>query len=405
MAITGLSTHKSRSLLTILGIVIGITSITLVTAIGNSTQNLILEQVQSFGTNNVAVIPGRHPTGFVDSASTILSDSLKQRDIEALEKKSNVPDAVRVIPIVIASQVATYENESYALTMLGGTSDLRDIYNLKFADGEFFADEDVAGQSGVVIIGQKVAKELFGNSNPIGQKIKIKDRSLRVIGLLAAKGQSSFINFDEVALAPYTTIQQYILGIKHVHRIIVEASSLEAVPGVKKDIERTLRDNHNITDPTKDDFFIETPADIAETLGVVTSALTLLLTSIAAISLVVGGVGIMNIMLVSVTERTREIGLRKALGATNANVLTQFLAEAVMLTATGGIIGVVLGTSLSFMITFVADKAYGLTLPFIWPLFGMVLGVSVSTLIGFVFGIYPARQAAKKSPMEALRYE
>ncbi|MEK7514792.1 MAG: ABC transporter permease [Patescibacteria group bacterium] len=405
MALRGLSTHKSRSFLTILGIVIGISSITLVTSIGQSAEGLILGEVQGLGAQNVFVIPGREPSGPNGFGFTILDDSLKERDLEALRKKSNVPDATRVVPFVFGPAVASYGSEAFTATVLGGTDALVPLYNLDLSAGMMFDDYDVRERSQIAVIGKDVAKELFGSSTAIGEKIKLKDSSVRVIGVLGDKGQSPFVDFDDAIVMPYTTAQTYILGFSYIQRIAVTASSPETMDAVVKDIEATLRDMHNITDPEKDDFFVQTPTEIADTFSTITSVLTLLLASVAGISLVVGGVGIMNIMLVSVTERTREIGLRKALGAKNNDILLQFLTEAVILTVAGGILGIAIGLSLSYFAAFAARTFAGIAMPFILPVSGMVMGVLVSAGIGLIFGLFPARQAALKSPMEALRYE
>lgn len=401
----GLSTHRGRSLLTILGIVIGITSITLVNAIGNSAKNMILSEVEGLGANNVFILPGKEPTGPTDAGGSILNDSLTIRDLESLNKKSNVPDVAKVAPVVFGPIIASRESETYSTMAIGTMPELFEIYGLDVAQGEIFTADDVAQSSGNVVIGQKVADELFGQSDIIGEKIKFKEGNFRVIGLLEEKGQSSFVNFDEVIIAPYTTVQQQILGFRYIQRIGITATSPEAIPGLIADIESTLRDNHNIENPEDDDFFVTTMKELAASVSTVTDVLTILLGSVAGISLVVGGVGIMNIMLVSVTERTREIGLRKALGATNGDILKQFLTEAVILTVSGGILGIIFGGGLSYLATIAADRFWGLNFPFAMPISGMILGVSVSTAIGFIFGIYPARQASKKSPMDALRYE
>lgn len=403
-AIIGLKTHKSRSLLTILGIVIGITSIIMVMSLGEGAQNLILKQIQSTGSKVIGIAPGRHPTGLTDSLSTF-TDSLKKRDLETLLNKGNVPHASEVMPIVFGSESVTYGKEIYVPTIFGGTSMMFRLYNTYPNQGRIFTEEEVLGYGEVAIIGSEVKTELFNNDEALGQKIKIKGRNLKVIGVLPKTGQVSFLNFDKVIFVPYTTAQQYIFGIKHYNRIVVEADSEATIEATVSDIERTLRNNHNITDPDKDDFFVETQADAMEMVGAIMSALTVFLAAIAAISLVVGGIGIMNIMLVSVTERTHEIGLRKALGATNDNILSQFLLEAIILTGLGGIIGIALGGALSFLIATVLTNFYAMDWDFFLPLSSVILGIGVSSAIGLVFGIYPARQAAKKDPIEALRYE
>ena len=405
IAVSGLTTHRSRSMLTILGIVIGITSIILVMSIGESAQGLILGQIQSFGPNNLYILPGRQPKSPTDIAGTLLNDSLKQKDFEDLQKKGNVPDATNVIPIVFGSVVASYGSQTYSTIILGSTQELAKLFDLNIGRGIFYSDSDVISRSEVAIIGAKIANELFGGSDPIGQNIKVKGKNFRIIGVLQAKGQSSMVNFDEAVMAPYSAVQQYILGTRYFQRIVVEANSSDVVPNVVKDVTRLLRQNHNITDISKDDFNVQTQQDVANTVSTVINILTLLLSSVAAISLVVGGVGIMNIMLVSVTERTREIGLRKALGATNKDILKQFLAEAIMLTLSGGVVGIILGTALGWLISIAAREFAGLDFPFVFSFQGAILGVAVATVIGLGFGIFPARQAAQKNPIEALRYE
>jgi putative ABC transport system permease protein len=302
-ALTGLKTHKSRSLLTILGIVIGITSIILIMSLGAGAQNLILGEVQGLGAKTIAILPGKQPTGPSD-IGTLFSDSLKQRELDALKNKNNVPNADSVMPLVLGSENLVYGNEIYKTTIFGGGALMSTILNAVPADGFFFTDDDVQSKSAVVVLGYKAKTQLFGASEAVGQKIRIKNTTFRVVGVLPEKGQSSFISFDEAALIPYTTAQQYIVGTKYFNRIIVEADSEANLEATANDIRKTLRDLHNITDPTKDDFYVSTPAEVANTLGTILNTLTIFLAAVAAISLVVGGIGIMNIMLVSVTERT-----------------------------------------------------------------------------------------------------
>jgi len=403
-SISALQTHKSRSLLTILGIVIGVAAIMIIMSLGEGAQNLILGEIQSIGSRVVAIHPGRQPQGITDIISTF-GDSLKEHDLNLLSRKENVPHSAEIIPIVFGTQAATYGNEIYRPIIFGGTPLMATIYNVYPSEGNLFTDDDVKSYANVVVIGAKVKTELFGNTDPINEKIKINGRNMRVIGVFAKKGQSSFINFDEAVFTPYTTAQSYIFGRKYFDRIVVQADTEANVSQTVADVQSTLRNSHNITDPTKDDFYVETQAQAMQMVGNITSVITLFLAAVAAVSLVVGGIGIMNIMLVSVTERTREIGLRKALGATNKNILSQFLIEAVILTALGGLIGVALGTGASFGASYLLTKFAGLAWLFSFPLNAALLGVGVSAAVGLIFGIYPAYQASRLNPTEALRYE
>ena len=405
MAWSGITVHRNRSLLTILGIVIGITSVMAVMSLGEGAQELVIGQIQKFGPTNIFVLPGRRPNGPSAAAGTLLNDSLKFKDFEDLQKKENVPNAVNVIPYVFGYTTATYNSDSEDAITIGSTGYMAKSFDLEVAKGRFFDDVDVLSKNRVVVIGDQIREQLFGSENPIGEKIKLKDQKFTVIGVVAPQGQASFIDFNKAILAPYTAVQQDILGVRYFNRLIVEAASVQAVPSVIRDIETLLRSNHNIDDPSKDDFFIETQEDLVNQVQTITSILTVLLTAVAAISLIVGGVGIMNIMLVSVTERTREIGLRKALGATNGNVLSQFLAEALLLTFAGCIVGIAFGVGLTWAGTYVAKQFASLDLPFLISPKGVLLAVGVSLAIGIGFGFFPARHASKKNPVESLYYE
>ncbi len=401
-SVSALKRNRSRSVLTILGIVIGILSIILVMSLGKGAQELILSQFSGFGTKSVIVVPGRQFEG----PSLKGVDSLKDRDLDSLRNKGNVPHGETVIPMVFGSDVASFESETFKVSVYGASVDLPKVFDIQAEEGSFYTDEDVKGSASVVLIGSKVNEELFPNGNSLGKRIKVKNRSFKVIGILPSKGASSLINFDDGVVMPYTTAQNYITGTKYFDRLLVDVDIEENLDQTVEDVTRTIRDNHNITDPEKDDFQIVNQADLLDTFGTVTTALTYFLVAVAAISLLVGGIGIMNIMLVSVTERTREIGLRKAVGATTRNILMQFLVESVVLTLVGGIVGIICGAVLSFIVYLIIHAMLpALGWKFIFPIGGAFLGIGVSSAIGLIFGVYPARQAAKKSPIEALRYE
>ncbi|HBB44134.1 MAG: hypothetical protein UW27_C0004G0006 [Parcubacteria group bacterium GW2011_GWA1_44_13] len=402
-AYRGLEQNRARSFLTILGIVIGVTAIILVMSLGQGAQALILDQVKGMGTRTIIVGGGREPKGPSD-AGQIFNDSLKKRDLELLERRENTPSVKYVMPLIFGAAGASYQSDTYNLTIFGASPLMEKIFDMPFRSGGMFTDEDIRARAKYVIIGNKVKTQLFGADDAIGQVIKMKGYNFRVIGVLTEQGQSAF-NFDEAAIIPYTTAQDYVLGIKYFNRFVIEAVSDELVPSASEEVSLTLRESHNITDPTKDDFFVITQVSLANSLSSITSVLTIFLAAVAAISLIVGGIGIMNIMLVSVTERTKEIGLRKALGATYKNILTQFLLEAVMLTGLGGIIGILLGAFFSWAIATGITQFTSIAWTFSFPVSAAILGLGVSGAIGLIFGLYPARTAAHKSPIDALRYE
>ncbi|MBI2064495.1 MAG: ABC transporter permease [Candidatus Yanofskybacteria bacterium] len=403
-ALVGLTTHKSRSILTILGIVIGITAIMLVMSLSQGATDLILSQIQGLGSQTIIVRAGREPSGPSDFAS-IFTTSLKDREVTAIKNPALVRGVVAVAPNVIGSGTALYGSETKNASLLGTTPDILQALEIYPKYGAFFNDGDVSGRSSVAVLGSEVKKELFGESDAVGETIKFYDRNFKVVGVFDDIGQIGAFDIDSNIIIPVTTANQYLLGASHYTVIMVRVESEAVVEKSADDIRQTLRELHNITDPDKDDFLVATQADLAERVGTITGVLSALLLSVAAISLIVGGIGIMNIMLVSVTERTREIGLRKAVGATTGDILKQFLFESVILTSTGGVIGIALGSLLSLVMSIVLTQFLEIDWGFAFPIMGALLGFGVSALIGLIFGIYPARQASKKSPIEALRYE
>lgn len=401
-AYTGITTNKSRSLLTILGIVIGITAIIMVMSVGQGAQNLILSQIEGLGARTIIVEPqARSGGGFI----SLPTNSLVERDIEAIKKPSNVRGVDRVVPMAMYNAIISYQGEAERKNILGSNTFIADVLDVYPEVGDMFAEYDVDQKARVVVLGYKVKEALFGQSDAVGNAIRIKDQTYRVVGVLPQKGQVSMFNADDMVLMPYTTLHQYITGTKHFDTLMVQAESEDIVDRVASDVTATLLETHDIENEKDADFAITTQADAMEQVSTITTILTVLLVSVAAISLVVGGIGIMNIMLVSVTERTREIGLRKALGATENDILNQFLFECIMLTGLGGIIGIILGTIFSFLISLALSAFVAEGWTFSFPFLAAFIGITVSAGVGLVFGIYPARQAARKSPMEALRSE
>ncbi|MFZ2522911.1 MAG: ABC transporter permease, partial [Minisyncoccia bacterium] len=313
-----------------------------------------------------------------------------------------------VSPFVTGQAEVVYGNNNETVSYQGSTASMFEIRNLTMSKGYAFTKSDVDSASHVAVIGPELAIKLFGKYvNPINKSIRVKNISFRVVGVLEG-GVAGLGGADQenLVVIPITVAQKELLGITYFNIIMVQADPQYEVDFVKSRITSSLRQNHGITDPKKDDFDIQTQEDILSILGTITSVLTVFLAAIASISLIVGGIGIMNIMLVAVTERTREIGLRKAVGATNNDILQQFLIESVLLTLIGGIIGVALGAVIVGLIYFVITTFFAsIGWVFEFPLIAVALGLGVSALSGIVFGIYPARQAGKKNPIDALRYE
>lgn len=405
-ALNGLKANLTRSGLTILGIVIGITSIILMMSIGGGAEKLIISEIGGFGAETVFIRPGKEPKGPSDVGETLFSDSLKKRDVELLKRSSNVPHLEKIMPAIVVPGSISYKGETYRPTIFGGSAEFfADAFGVYPEVGELFSEADEKERASVVVIGAKVKDELFGESDAVGKNIRIKDKKFRITAVFEEKGQGAFFDFNDLAIIPYTTAQTYLLGISHFHEVIVKVDSPENVAITVLDIEDTLRESHNIDNPDDDDFFIVTQQGAVDQIKTILGALTMFLSSVVAISLVVAGVGVMNIMLVSVTERTREVGLRKSLGATDKDILTQFLLESIILTGIGGVIAIILGSLLSYGVSFAITNYAGLQWEFTFPFSAAILALIVSTLVGLVFGIYPARKASKKSPTEALRYE
>lgn len=406
-ATRSLAQGKMRSVLTMLGIVIGISSVIVLMSIGQSAQDLILNQVQSVGSNLIFITPDTPSNGkFAAPASHqgIVITSLQQRDVDSLEREPSIDAAAAMVN---GQAEVVYGNNNKTVSYQGTTANMFSVRNLEIGQGYAFTKADADSAKPVVVIGPELADTLFGPSlDPINKIIRVKNISFRVVGVLEKGGVGAFgVDQGNIVIMPIAIAKKQLLGISHLNIILVQANSEYDIDFVKSRITFALRQNHGITDPNKDDFSIQTQADILAILGTITSIFTLFLAAIASISLVVGGIGIMNIMLVAVTERTREIGLRKAVGATDNDILQQFLIESVLLTFIGGVIGIIVGALLVGLAYFVLSTFFSIGWVFAFPISAVLLGLTVSGIAGIAFGIYPARKAGKKNPIDALRYE
>jgi len=408
-ATTSLKANKTRSFLTMLGIVIGIAAVIVMMSVGGGAQNLILSQIEGLGSNLIIVFPGGikeeegRPPQF--SMGMMNIKTLTYEDSQALLKKSNAPYVENVAPIITGSATINYQNESRETNYIGTTPDIQYISDSYPVEGRFFTEQESRSMDKVVVLGFKVREKLFNAESAIGKSVKIQRVKFKVIGVMEERGAQGMEDPDDQVYIPFTTAQKQLLGINHLQAMMVRAENEKVIEQTVEDIKTTLRERHHITDPSKDDFTVKSQKEFSETLGMVTGIFSIFLSCVAGIALIVGGIGIMNIMLVSVTERTREIGLRKAVGAGKKDILYQFLMEAVVLTILGGIIGIIFGIVGSYLGGMVLGKMLAVEWGFSLSLTSIILAFGVATAIGLVFGIYPARKAAELSPIEALRYE
>ncbi|MDD3115502.1 MAG: ABC transporter permease [Anaerovibrio sp.] len=397
MAFSALYANKLRSLLTMLGIIIGVGAVIAMVSVGMGVRSNVQESIASLGSNMLIVSPGSSNRSGPRSAAGSMK-TLKYDDAKAIQSK--VKNIEYLSPSVSSNYQIVNGNQNWNSSVQGITPEYMNIKSLSVESGSFISSDNLQKRERVAVIGTTVASNLFGDENPVGKNIRVNNQPFRVIGLLETKGQSSMgQDQDDVVLIPLTTAQERMLGITHVQSVSVQVKEAMYMDQVQEDIETLLRQRHKIIGGKEDDFHVRNLTSLMETMTQTTTMITLLLGSVAGISLVVGGIGIMNIMMVSVTERTREIGIRKALGATFSNIMMQFLIESVVIGVVGGIIGIFVGCGLSSLIAALGDFTTVIT----WA--PIVVSFTFSVGIGLIFGILPARKAARLDPIEALRYE
>ena len=406
-SVKALRANPGRTILTMLGIVIGIGTVILVLSAGEGFRSLINSQVDALGSNTLFVQTRVPPTtknraassgGPGGSFSGVTITSFKQRDLDEIKKLGNVVDDYG---IVTGLAPASYRNNKKSVIYYGASAERFKIDRNTLSSGRFYTQSEDIGGAQVVILGSNVAKQLFEQDDPIGKLIRLGALNFQVIGVYKPQGA---IGDDDISYIPLITAQKKMLGIDYISVGIIQLQDINLGDSTIHDITTLMRRNHNITNPNKDDFTVKSQAQALDTFNTIFNGITYLLIAIAAISLIVGGVGIMNIMYVVVTERTSEIGLKKALGARESDILNEFLIEAVLVTVLGGIIGIGLGAFLGWVVSVIATSA-NLAWTFSVPLYAIIIGFGVSAIIGISFGVFPARTAAKMDPIEALRYE
>lgn len=394
MAWGSIVSNKMRSLLTMLGIIIGVAAVIALMSIGYGVQDKITSDISSLGSNTITVTPGTGRKPGVRAAAGSMQ-TLTYKDYLAIK---NLPNITYAAPLVNNSYLLVSGNKNWTTRIYGCTEDYARISSLSVQEGRFWTIKEYSSRARVCVIGKTVATGLFGEESPLGQKVRINGDPFTVIGLLEEKGYS-FMDQDDRVLIPFTTVQERMLHITYVNNIVITSDNADDLSQIESDVTSLLRTRHRIQTGKEDDFSISNSQDLMAAMKSTTQTLTIFLGSIAAISLLVGGIGIMNIMLVSVTERTREIGIRKALGATYTMIIVQFLIESVTVSVAGGLIGVLLGIGASKVIPMLTTLS---TVLAVTPILGSFM---FSVLIGLVFGLYPAQKAAKLNPIDALHYE
>lgn len=405
LASQNLLASKARTFLTILGIIIGIASVIIVMSVGNSAQSLILDEVRNVGSNLVVILPGASKEdGPPAMAFGIVTTTLTNDDLKAMRNRSNVPHLEYSAGYVQGSAVVKYQNQNYQSTIQGVSADMVNVENAEMDKGRFFSPEEDGGQSRIAVLGSSRARDLFGSVSPIGKTIRVKDLNFTVIGVLKERGSAGFSSPDGNVFVPILTAQNVLFGKSYLTYIRTKVDEEKNIEQTKEDIRTLLRDRHDIEYGSEEDFSVRSFDTALGILTNVTNILKYFLVSVAGVSLVVGGIGIMNIMLISLQRRVREIGLRKAIGAMNRDITFQVIAESVFVSLVGSFFGIILGVAVTFLSARIIQYL-GYSWTFMITPYSLFLAVAISILIGILAGLYPARFGARVSPTEALRYE
>ena len=402
IAFQSLVSNKLRAFLTMLGIIIGVGAVVAMMSIGTGAQESIIKSVQDIGSNLIIVTPGNRQEEQQGFKQMLEDDkdkeALKVEDVKMIEKEAKLIKGAA--PVVLSSSIITYLNKNTRASVYASSEKAEYIYNFEIEQGQFYTASDVQNSANVVVIGHTVINKLFGKIDPIGKIIKVDGKNFTVIGIIKSKGTDQFGNDQDNSISmPITAAQNKLYGINYINMIIAQSTSENNIDQASKEVEKILRRAHNLRTDEKNDFTVQNQTQLLDIVGTITNIFTITISSIAGISLLVGGIGIMNIMLVSVTERTREIGIRKAVGAKNKDILFQFLVESVVLSITGGILGILFAVAVSIIL-----NKFTILEPVI-SAFPIILAITFSTIVGLFFGIYPAMRAARLNPIAALRYE
>ena len=408
LAVKNLKSNWGRTLLSLSGIVLGVMSVVVVLSVGNGVKNYVVGQIESFGSDIMQIevkVPKTSKTSSDNAGGLVGGTQITTLKLSNIEEVAKIGNVGAWYAGIMNQQLASFREKNKRIFVMGVSAGVTEAdKQTKVAEGRMFSEEEDESLKRVVVLGSKLKEDFFGNSQAVGEKIKIKNQNFEIIGVLEERGAAGFFNFDETVYIPVQTLQKRLMGIDYVQFAVFKIKDMEKLPATIAEATDVMREEHDIDDPEDDDFAVNSIVELREILDKVFYTINLLLLGLTSISLIVGGVGIMNVMYVAVVERTFEIGLRKSIGARNKDILRQFLLEAVFLTIAGGIVGIILGSLASWAVSFVINQ-FGLffSLSVTWD--SIVIGFSFSALAGIAFGYYPARKASQLTPMDALRKE